>query len=77
MGKQVEISDSLAPRIENHLSQHGGGNMTDYVNKAVKAQLFWDTVEALQKRNANVDPSLLEAEACRPGTVRPGDFGTP
>lgn len=62
MGKSVEISDSLTPRIESHLSQHGGGDLTEYVNKAVKTQLFWDTVEALHKRNADVDPQTLEAE---------------
>ena len=47
----------------NMAGHEGGGDLGEYVNAAIKRQLFWDTVGAVQERNQDLSPEEAEALA--------------
>jgi hypothetical protein len=58
----LHVQDELDSQVRSHVAKHGGGTLTEYVEKAVRRQMFWDTVETIRTRNADVDPQTIEAE---------------
>ena len=56
----IDRSDIHHPR---RVLGAGGGNLREYVNAAIKRQLFWDTVDAVQERNRDLSPEEAEALA--------------
>ena len=63
MSKVIRISDDLGKRVQRYLSHEGSGDLCEYVNAAIKRQLFWDTVDAVQERNQDLSPEEAEALA--------------
>lgn len=58
----IEVSDDLDHRVRDHLAQQGGGDLTAYVNKAVRRQLLRETIHTIRARNAEADPAEVENE---------------
>ena len=54
--------DDLGSRVQRYLRRQGG-DLSEYVNAAIKRQLFWDTVDAVQERNQDFSPEEAEALA--------------
>ena len=50
--------------VRTHLAARGfkKGDLSRFVDEAVRRAVFWATVDAARERNANVDPAELEAE---------------
>ena len=63
MSKVIRISDDLGKRVQRYLRHEGGGDLCEYANAAIKRQLFWDTVDAVQERNRDLSPEEAEALA--------------
>ena len=63
MSKVIRISDDLGKRVQRYLRCEGGGDLCEYVNAAIKRQLFWDTVDTVQERNRDLSPEEAEALA--------------
>ena len=63
ISKVIRISDDLGKRVQRYLGREGGGDLGEYVNAAIKRQLFWDTVDAVQERNRDLSPKEAEALA--------------
>lgn len=59
MSKTIRISDDLGRRVQRYLRRQGG-DLSEYVNTAIKRQLFWDTV---QEQNRDLSPEETEALA--------------
>ena len=62
MSKMIRISDDLDNRVQRNLRRQGD-DLSEYVNAAIKRQLFWDTVDAVQERNQDLSPEEAEALA--------------
>lgn len=58
----LHVPDDLDSQVRSHVAEHGGGGLAEYVEKAVRRQMLWDTVETIRARNADVDPQTIEAE---------------
>ena len=63
MSKVIRINDDLGKRVQQRYLRHEGGDLCEYVNAAIKRQLFWDTVDAVQERNRDLSPEEAEALA--------------
>ena len=62
MSKTIRISDDLGRRAQRYLRRQGG-DLSEYVNTAIKRQLFWDTVDTVQEQNRDLSPEEAEALA--------------
>lgn len=62
MSKMIRISDDLGSRVQRYLRRQGG-DLSEYVNAAIKRQLFWDTMNAVQERHQDLSPEEAEALA--------------
>ena len=54
--------DDLGSRVRRYLRRQGG-DLSEYVNAAIKRQLFWDSMDAVQARNQDLSPEEAEALA--------------
>ena len=54
--------NDLGSRVRRYLRRQGG-DLSEYVNAAIKRQLFWDTMDAVQARNQYLSPEEAEALA--------------
>lgn len=61
----VDVPDDLDSRVRKHVADHGGGELSAFVQRAVRRQVFWETVQAIRQRNAGADPRLIEQEVNR------------
>ena len=59
MSKTIRISDDLGRSVQRYLRRQGG-DLSEYVNTAIKRQLFWDTV---QEQNRDLSPEEAESLA--------------
>jgi hypothetical protein len=57
----LRIPDELDAQLRSHLAEKGG-DVSSYVNAALRRQLLWDTVDAVRARNVGDDPSKIEAD---------------
>ena len=57
------ISEKTDRSVRNYLARTGGkkGDLSKFVDRAVRQAIFWDVVEAVQERNK--DLSSEEAQA--------------
>ncbi len=58
----LPIPDDLDSRVRNHVAEHGGGDLSEYVQKAVRRQLLSETVRDIRQRHADADPQVIEDE---------------
>lgn len=58
----VPVPDDLDSRVRNHVAEHGGGELSDYVRKAVRRQLLSEKIRDIRQRNAGEDPQVIEDE---------------
>jgi hypothetical protein len=58
----IDVPEDLDSRVRDHVADHGGGELSAYVQKAVRRQVFWETVQDIRERNAGVDPQVIERE---------------
>jgi len=55
----VKLTDDLGPRLRSHLAKRGN-DLSQYVNEAVRKQLFWDTVDEVHEQNRDLTPEEAE-----------------
>jgi len=51
--------------VRTFLARTGGNDadLSDYVNRAVRQAVFWDTVEGIRERNRDLSPEEAQALA--------------
>ena len=70
------ISDETDRSVRSYLARTGGkkGDLSKFVDRAVRQAIFWETVEAVQERNKHLsaeeaqhlaDEAVAEARAAR------------
>lgn len=59
------IPEETDRSVRNYLARTGGkkGDLSNYVDRAVRQAVFWDTVETIQERNKNLSPEEAQALA--------------
>ena len=70
------ISDDTNRRVRSYLARTGGrkGDLSGFVDRAVRQAIFWETVESIRERNRYpgeavrrlADEAVAEARADRP-----------
>ena len=71
------ISDDTNHRVRSYLARTGGkkGDLSRFVDRAVRQAIFWETVESVWERNRHLsdeavrslaDEAVAEARAGRP-----------
>ena len=58
----VPVPDDLDSRVRSHVADHGGGELSAYVKKAVRRQMLSDTIRDIRQRSADADPQVIEQE---------------
>ena len=75
----VKVSKSTDRSLRSHLAQKGlkKGDLSKFIEEAVRWRVFQQTVEDVKARNANVSPEEIEAAIDEALTaVRAERFGT-
>jgi hypothetical protein len=75
----VKVSKSTDRSLRSHLAQKGlkKGDLSKFIEEAVRWRVFHQTVEDVKARNANVSPEEIEAAIDEALTaVRAERFGT-
>jgi hypothetical protein len=75
----VKVSKSTDRSLRSHLAQRGlrKGDLSKFIEEAVRWRVFQQTVEDVKARNANVSPEEIEAALDEVLTaVRAERFGT-
>ncbi len=59
------ISEETDRSVRSYLARTGGkkGDLSKYVDRAVRRAVFWDTVDAIQERNRDLSPEEAQALA--------------
>ena len=59
------IPDETDRSVRQYLARNGGkkGDLSKFVDQAVRKAIFWETVEALQERNKDLSPDEAQALA--------------
>jgi hypothetical protein len=52
------IPDETDRRVRSYLARTGGrkGDLSKFVDRAVRQAIFWETVDAIQERNKHLSP---------------------
>ena len=58
----VTIPDKTDRLVRSHLARRGlkKGDLSNFVDKALRRAVFWETVDAVKERNRDVDPAEIE-----------------
>ena len=58
------IPDETNQMLRSHLALHGAkkGDLSKFVDKAVRQTLFRETVQDIKKRNSETEQSLIESK---------------
>lgn len=62
MSRTIQLADDVDASIQAHLAARGRGELSEYVNRAVRRQLLRDTIQTIRHRNADADPATIEDE---------------
>jgi len=59
------IPEETDRSVRSYLARTGGkkGDLSKYVDRAVRRAVFWDTVAAIQERNTDLSPEEAQALA--------------
>lgn len=58
----VTIPDKTDRLVRSHLARRGlkKGDLSLFVDRALRRAVFWETVEAVHEHNRDVDPAEIE-----------------
>ena len=59
----IQVDDKTDRAVRTHVARRGGkeGDLSRFVEQAVKRAIFWETVDAARAHNNDVDPAEIEA----------------
>ena len=59
---QIDIPEEIDRMIRSRLARSGqNGDLTQYVNKAIRQRVLRDTLREIHERNAHLDPDEIES----------------
>lgn len=60
----VTIRDETDRLVRSHLARRGfkKGDLSKFVDRALRRTVFWETVDAAQEMNRDADPAQIEAD---------------
>lgn len=63
----IQIDEKTDRAVRTHVARSGGkkGDLSKFVEQAVKRAVFWDTVDAVHAHNRDVDPDEIEVAVDR------------
>jgi negative regulator of replication initiation len=59
----IQIDEETDRVVRSHVASLGGsnGDVSKFIEQAVKRAVFWQTMDAVHERNRDVDPAEVEA----------------
>lgn len=59
----IQVDDKTDRAVRTHIARNGGrkGDLSKFVEQAVRKAVFWQTVDAAREFNKDVDPQEIEA----------------
>jgi hypothetical protein len=59
----IQIDDKTDRAVRTHIARSGGkkGDLSKFVEQAVKRAVFWQTVDTARAFNTDVDPNEIDA----------------
>ena len=59
---QIDIPEEIDRMVRSRLERSGqNGDLTQYVNKAIRQRVLRDTLREIHERNAHLDPDEIES----------------
>jgi hypothetical protein len=60
----IQIDEETDRTVRTHIARTGGsaGDLSTFVEQAVKRAVFWQTMDAVHDQNRHVDPGEVDAE---------------
>ena len=61
----LAITDDTDRHVRSYLARTGGtkADLSNFVDRAVRQRIFWETVEAIWERNKHVPPASVQSAA--------------